>query len=50
MRSMGLQPGDRELARALFGVMAEVFEEACEVLSDQYLDWLLAREDFWALR
>lgn len=49
MRSMRLQPGDRELARALFVLMAEVFEEAYDALSDQYVDRLLAREDFWAL-
>ena len=49
MRSMRLRPGDRELARALFALMAEVFDERCEPLSDRYLDILLAREDFWAL-
>lgn len=49
MRSMRLQPGDRELARALFALMAEVFEEPCEVLGDRFLDRLLARQDFWAL-
>jgi len=49
MRSVRLQPGDRELARALFALMAEVFDEPREALSDQYLDGLLAREDFWAL-
>jgi aminoglycoside 3-N-acetyltransferase I len=49
MRSMRLQPGDRELARALFALMAEVFDEPREALSDRYLDRLLAREDFWAV-
>ena len=49
MRSMRLRPGDRELARTLFALMAEVFDEPCEALSDRYLDRLLAREDFWAL-
>jgi aminoglycoside 3-N-acetyltransferase I len=49
MRSMRLQAGDRDLARALFALMADVFEEPCEVLTDGYLDRLLAREDFWAL-
>jgi aminoglycoside 3-N-acetyltransferase I len=49
MRSKRLQPGDRDLARGLFALMADAFEEACEVLGDRYLDQLLAREDFWAL-
>jgi aminoglycoside 3-N-acetyltransferase I len=49
MRSMRLKAADRDLARALFSLMAEVFEEACEPLSDGYLDRLLAREGFWAL-
>jgi aminoglycoside 3-N-acetyltransferase I len=29
--------------------MAEVFGQYCESLSDDYLDRLLAREDFWAI-
>ena len=29
--------------------MADVLEEAGEALSDRYVDWLLEREDFWAL-
>lgn len=49
MRSIRLKTGDRELARALFSMMAEVFEEEGEVLSDAYLDRLLAREEFWAI-
>ena len=49
MRSIRLKTGDRELARALFALMAEVFEEECEVLSDAYIDGLLAREEFWAI-
>lgn len=49
MRSKRLQAGDRDLARVLFALMADVFDEACDVLSDRYLDQLLAREDFWAL-
>ena len=49
MRTKRLQPGDRDLARVLLALMADVFEEASEVLSDRYLDQLLAREDFWAL-
>jgi len=49
MRSKRLTTGDRQLARALFAVMAEVFEEECEELSDAYLDRLLAREEIWAI-
>jgi aminoglycoside 3-N-acetyltransferase I len=49
MRSLRLGAGDRDLARALFSLMAEVFEEECQPLSDGYLDRLLAREEFWAL-
>lgn len=44
-----LRVGDRDLARRLFAVMAEVFEEPSERLSDRYLDALLSREFFWAL-
>lgn len=40
--------GDRDLARQLFAVMAEVFEESSEPLSDLYIDALLSRETFWA--
>jgi hypothetical protein len=40
---MRLRPGDRELARTLFALMAEVFEEPCEALSERYLDSLPAR-------
>jgi aminoglycoside 3-N-acetyltransferase I len=29
--------------------MADVFEEACEPLSDRYLDALLSGENFWVL-
>ncbi len=41
--------GDRDLARSLFTLMADVFEEDGEALSDDYLDRLLGREDFWAI-
>ncbi len=44
-----LRAGDRDLARRLFGVMAEVFEEPGTPLGDAYLDALLGRDDFWAL-
>ncbi len=44
-----LTTGDRELAGALFVLMAEVFGEARPPLSDAYLDDLLARDDFWVI-
>jgi aminoglycoside 3-N-acetyltransferase I len=44
-----LGPSQRAAARALFALMAEVFEEPHEALSDAYLDRLLGRPDFWAL-
>jgi aminoglycoside 3-N-acetyltransferase I len=44
-----LRVGDRDLARQLFAVMAEVFDEPNEALSDDYVDALLSRETFWAL-
>lgn len=49
MRLKKLNPSDRELARALFTLMAEVFEEDSGALSDGYIDRLLGREDFWAI-
>jgi aminoglycoside 3-N-acetyltransferase I len=49
MRAKRLKPGDRDSARELFATMAEVFEEDVDVLSDAYIDGLLAREDFWAI-
>ena len=45
IRRLG-QP-DRELARATFVCMAEVFDEAHVALSDAYLDALLGRDEFW---
>lgn len=44
-----LTSGDRELARVLFTLMAEVFEEDSGYLSDDYLDRLLNQEGFWAM-
>lgn len=44
-----LTAGDRELARATFAMMAEVFDEPRRALPDDYVDGLLARADFWAL-
>jgi aminoglycoside 3-N-acetyltransferase I len=49
MRTRRLTAADRGLARSLFAVMAGVFEEQCEQLSDTYLDRLLSRADFWAI-
>lgn len=43
-----LTSGDRDLARTLFTLMVAVFEEGTGDLSDDYLDRLLGREDFWA--
>lgn len=40
---------DREVARQLFLLMAEVFEEPSCPLSDSYLDRVLARDEFWAV-
>jgi aminoglycoside 3-N-acetyltransferase I len=49
IRTRRLTTGDRDLSRALFALMAEVFEEPGLRLGDGYLDRLLAREDFWAI-
>lgn len=44
-----LRTGDHEQARALFTLMAGVFETGIEPLDDEYLGGLLEREGFWAL-
>jgi aminoglycoside 3-N-acetyltransferase I len=44
-----LSAQDRDLAKRLFKLMAEAFGEACEALSDEYVDRILAREDFWVI-
>lgn len=49
MQVKRLALGDRDVARSLFVLMADVFEEGGEVLSDGYLDRLLARAEFWAI-
>lgn len=49
IRTRRLTSGDRELARELFALMANIFGEEREQLSDGYLDGLLSREDFWAI-
>ena len=49
LRLMRLGLGDRDRARALFRLMAAVFEEECQPLSDRYLDGLLGLREFWAI-
>ncbi|HEU4722719.1 MAG TPA: GNAT family N-acetyltransferase [Gemmatimonadaceae bacterium] len=44
-----LVTGDRDLARATFTMMAAVFDEPRRPLGDDYVDALLARDDFWAV-
>lgn len=40
---------DREQARSLFTLMAQVFAERCEPLNDRYLEMLLQRDQFWVV-
>jgi aminoglycoside 3-N-acetyltransferase I len=49
MRTHRLTAADRVIARRLFVLMADVFEEPGAPLGDAYLDRLLGREDFWAI-
>jgi aminoglycoside 3-N-acetyltransferase I len=49
IKTKRLTLGDNQIARSLFHMMTEVFDEANEALSDGYLDCLLRREDFWAI-
>ena len=44
-----LATGDRDLARATFTMIAAVFDEPRRPLPDDYVDALLARDDFWVL-
>jgi aminoglycoside 3-N-acetyltransferase I len=44
-----LRAGDRHLAGRLFALMADVFDEPYEPLSDRYLDALLSAENFWVV-
>lgn len=44
-----LASGDRDSARRLFALLAEVFGEPHEPRDDTSLDELLTRADFWAL-
>jgi aminoglycoside 3-N-acetyltransferase I len=49
IRLARLGTADAGLAKRLFALMAQVFYEGYEELSDAYVDRLLAREDFWAI-
>lgn len=49
LQTRRLTTADRQLARTLFALMAEVFEEDRPPLSDDYLNGLLARGDFWVI-
>jgi aminoglycoside 3-N-acetyltransferase I len=49
MRTARLTTGDRELAKELFAMMAVVFGEKHERLSDAYADRLLSQSIFWAI-
>ena len=49
LRTVRLTPVDIEMARRLFLLMAEVFEEPSEPLGDSYLEQLLNRPEFWAM-
>jgi aminoglycoside 3-N-acetyltransferase I len=48
-RARRLVPGDEKMARALFALMADAFEEPHHDLSDEYLGQLLARAGFRAI-
>ena len=49
IRTRRLTSGDVDRARQLFFLMADVFEETREHLSDDYLERLLNQQAFWAL-
>src|SRR5579862_8312588 len=49
IRAVRLGPSDGRTAGRLFAMMAAVFDEAHETLSDAYLDRLLARDEFWVI-
>lgn len=49
IHALRLTAADAEVARRLFELMAQVFEEPNEPLSDEYLLKLLRRSDFWAI-
>ncbi len=49
VRTRRLTSGDRLAAARMFEMMADVFAEEREPLSDAYLDRLLSRDNFWAI-
>jgi aminoglycoside 3-N-acetyltransferase I len=49
IRTKRLTSGDRQPAQTLFTLMAQVFLEECNLLSDGYLDRLLGRPEFWVI-
>lgn len=49
VRVVRLGTGEAHLAVRTFTLLEEVFESESEVLSDDYVRRLLARDDFWAL-
>jgi aminoglycoside 3-N-acetyltransferase I len=49
MRTERLTSADRELARKLFATMAMIFAEEPSPLSDEYVDRLLSKEEFFAI-
>ena len=49
IRIRRLASDDQDQARRLFAMMADVFAEEREDLSETYVDALLRRQEFWAL-
>jgi aminoglycoside 3-N-acetyltransferase I len=49
MQFKRLVSGDEQHAKRLFLLMAAVFSEDCEELSDRCLARLLSRDEFWAI-
>lgn len=49
IRTRRLTEGDQEVAKSLFALMANVFEEAPALLSEDYLERLLRQDSFWAV-
>lgn len=49
LRTQRLTEGDQEVAKSLFVLMANVFEEVSAPLSEDYLDRLLRQDAFWAV-
>lgn len=49
IHALRLTAADINVARRLFLLMARVFEEPSEPLSDEYLQRLLSRPDYWTI-